>query len=131
MPKPYSVDLREKVIQAVEDGVSIPEAAVRFSVSQKVIYNWQHLKNNTNSLEPKKGYQKGHSHSIPDLDLFAEFAKKHTTLNVPQIAAEWKKKHGVKVGREAVRLSLKKIGFTFKKKPLGIKKQTQKSAMNI
>lgn len=131
MPKPYSVDLREKVIQAVEDGVGITETALRFGVGRKAIYEWKKLKEETGSLEPKTDYQKGHSHSIPDLVIFTEFAKKHQHLNIPQMVIEWAKFQGVTVGRDAMRLSLKKIDFTHKKKHLAIRKQIHKSAKTI
>jgi transposase-like protein len=41
MPKPYSYDLRQKVIQAIQlDGLKITEASLVFSISRNTIRLW-------------------------------------------------------------------------------------------
>ena len=41
MPKPYSYDLRQKVIQAIElDGMKKSEAAIAFQISRNTIDLW-------------------------------------------------------------------------------------------
>jgi transposase len=41
MPKPYSYDLRQKVIQAIKlDGFKISEASILFSISCNTIGLW-------------------------------------------------------------------------------------------
>jgi len=40
MPKPYSVDLRARVIEEAETGVSRREAAERFGISPSVVVIW-------------------------------------------------------------------------------------------
>src|SRR5712692_9006132 len=40
MPRPYSNDLRERAIEAVEAGASRREAADRFEVSPSSVINW-------------------------------------------------------------------------------------------
>jgi len=42
MARPYSVDLRERVMAAVADGCAIAEAARRFSVRVDAISDWNH-----------------------------------------------------------------------------------------
>jgi transposase len=46
----YSIDLKERVIAFVRDGGSKIEAARRYKVSRKAVYNWL----GATSLEPKK-----------------------------------------------------------------------------
>ena len=40
MPRPYSNDLRDRAIEAVEGGASWREAAERFEVSASTVINW-------------------------------------------------------------------------------------------
>ncbi len=43
MPKPYSLDLRERVLEAASEGLTVEEAAARFRVSAASIVRWRRL----------------------------------------------------------------------------------------
>ena len=43
MPNPYSLDLRERVLEAVAEGMTVAEAAARFRVSMASIVRWRRL----------------------------------------------------------------------------------------
>jgi len=60
MPKPYSIDLRERVVAAVEqDGLSRHEAASRFGVGVSTAINWVRRFRETGSVAPSRmgGYK--------------------------------------------------------------------------
>jgi transposase len=60
MGKPYSVDLRERVVTAVFEGMSTGEAAKRFCVSKAAAGAWARLKRKTGSVAPaRQGRPKG------------------------------------------------------------------------
>lgn len=123
----FSVDLRERVIKAIDDGMRITEAAKVFKVCRSVIYDWQNLQKTTNSLAPKSGYQNGHSHKITDWKQFEIFVEKHKCCTSAQMRIEWEKLTGVSMSESPMLRALKKIGYTVKKKLLVIPKQTKKS----
>ena len=59
MAKPYSVDLRERVVAAVEgEGMSRRAAAARFGVSYSAAIEWVRRRRETGSLKP--GQMGGH-----------------------------------------------------------------------
>ena len=59
MGKPYSMDLRERVVAAVEkDGLSCHEAAAQFGVGISTAINWARRKRETGSVAP--GQMGGH-----------------------------------------------------------------------
>jgi putative transposase len=59
MAKPYSIDLRERVVAAVErDGISRRKAAARFGVAISTVINWVRGFRATGSLAP--GQMGGH-----------------------------------------------------------------------
>ena len=51
--KPYSSDLRERIIASHEEGVSIRKLAKQFKVSKGMVWNLVKLKRKTGSIEPK------------------------------------------------------------------------------
>jgi len=110
-----SIDLRKRVIAAVDDGKRITDIAKLFQVKRRAIYRWLNLRKETNSLAPKTGYQKGHSHKITDWEKFKTFANDHRYLTIPKMTIEWKKITGVHVSKSVIQRALKKIGYTSKK----------------
>jgi putative transposase len=58
MPKPYSNDLRERLVAAVEGGLSRHRAAAQFDVSPSTAVNWVKRARETGSVEP--GQMGGH-----------------------------------------------------------------------
>jgi transposase len=111
----YSLDLRERVMNSISNGMRPVIAAKTFNVSRRVIYEWKDLLKETNSLKPKSGFQKGHSHKITDLEEFKDFAEKNGNLTVKMMIIEWTKLKNQTVSDSTMERALKKIGFTSKK----------------
>jgi transposase len=110
-----SVDLRERVIEAIEGGMRIVNAAKMFKIGRRSIYRWLDLKKETNSLAPKTCYQKGHSHKITDWENFKKFAEENRESSSPQMAKKWNMLTGSDVSDNVILKALKKIGYTSKK----------------
>lgn len=117
MGKPYSLDLRERVVAALEDGLSTRQAAARFSIGIATAGEWGRLKRSQGDVKPaKQGKPKG---SV--LDVHADFIlgalseKADLTLDelVERLAAE----RDVRVVRTAVWKFLDRHGQTHKKRP--------------
>ena len=125
----YSIDLRKRVIAAIDNGMRITEAAKIFKVCRSVIYDWQDLFKTTNNIAPKSGYQKGHSSKITDWDQFKLFVEKHKHCASPQMRTEWKKLTNVGMSESVMLRALKKIGYTSKKKLFVMPKQTKKNVI--
>ena len=118
-----SIDLRKRVIAAVDRGIRVTNVANTFKVSRKVIYNWLNLRKRTGNLEATVKYQKGHSHTITDWDQFKKFAEINKYCTIDELVIEWNKSNGTAVKNWTIQRALKKIGFTFKKKPSVILRQ--------
>ena len=120
-----SIDLRERVIAAIDKGMSATNAEKLFKVSRKTIYNWMVLRKETNSLAPKSGYQNGHSHTVKDWDSFRTFAKTNKYCTIEEMSVEWKKSTDGTISKSVIQRGLKKIDFTYKKKRLITSKPIQ------
>lgn len=118
MGKPYSMDLRERVVMAIEGGLSTGEAAKRFLIGKATAGAWGRLKRASGSVAPpKQGKPKG---SV--LDAHADFIfalidnAPDTTLE--EIAERLAEKRGVTVVSTAVWKFLDRHDMTHKKRPL-------------
>ena len=65
MSKPYSYDLRQKVIQAIKlDGLKISEASVLFSISRNTIGLWLKRQAETGDFQALPNEPPGNGHKI-------------------------------------------------------------------
>lgn len=111
MPSPYSNDLRTKVLAVhLLKQKSIVEIANNFQISAKTIRRWIKLKEETGSVYHKKGYQKGHSHAIKDLEKFKNIVENTAFSTVQEIVDVLKVGTVYSIGR-----ALKKIKYVKKK----------------
>lgn len=128
MPKPLSVDLRQRVIDSVDQGIRITDVAKTFKICRRVIYQWLSLKGTKGNLEPKSDYQNGHSHKITDWEKFKAFANEHKHLTIKEMRIIWEQITGTTMSNFVIQKALKKIDFTFKKKHSAMRKPIPKSA---
>ena len=117
MARAYSLDLRERVVTAIEEGLSTHQAAARFLIGIATAGSWARLKRSQGNVRPgRQGKPPG---SV--LDAHADFIlgvlanKPDTTLDelVALLAAE----RAVTVVRTAVWKFLDRRDMTHKKRP--------------
>lgn len=118
MGKPYSMDLRERVMAAIDGGMSTHQAAARFSIGVATAGTWARLKRSTGEVMPaKQGKPKG---SI--LDAHAEFIfgliRKVPDITLNEIAERLADERAVRVVSTAVWKFLDRHDMTHKKRPL-------------
>jgi len=117
MGKPYSVDLRERVVAATEAGTSIGEAAKRSCVSKAAAGSWTRFKRATGAVVPApQGKPKGSvldTHADFIFDVLAE-APDTTLVELAERLAE---ERGVKVVHTAVWKFLDRRDMTHKVRP--------------
>jgi len=116
MVRAYSMDLRERLVAAVEAGESRRAAARRFGVSASIAVKWLQRVDRTGSVAPDKmgGHRRPALEAHRDWVL-ARIAEK-PDLTLRALAAELSER-GVKAGQYAVWSFFKREGMTFKKNP--------------
>lgn len=116
MAKPYSQDLRERMVRAVRCGQSRHEVARMFNVSASCVIKLMQRVAATGSCEPRKfGGHKRYALTEHEDKLRALVAEK-PDLTITEL---WQKitAVGIKVGRSAVGRFLLHLKLTFKKNP--------------
>jgi transposase len=115
MPKSYSCDLRERVIEMVEAGASRHEAAEHFGVSVSSVVKWMQRWNESRSPAPKP-----RGGSISPLEQQAgrivAVITKQPDLTLEETAAELRK-HRIRTSRSSLSRFFRRHDITFKKKP--------------
>ena len=114
MPKPYSVDLRARVIEDVETGFSRREAAERYGISPSVVVIWVQRFEETGSVAAKPS-----GGSTSPLEQHAEFLLDlivdQPDLTLDEIVAAMRKRR-IAGSRSAVWRFFARRNISFKKK---------------
>ncbi|EAM49793.1 hypothetical protein CwatDRAFT_2547 [Crocosphaera watsonii WH 8501] len=127
MPAPYSYDLRTKVINAIDEGMTKTQASRLFGISRNTINLWLKKKEETGSYKAKVGYQKGYNRKIKDLDNFKQFVQIHGSKTQEEMAEIWP----TPVSDRTIGKALKKIGYTRKKKLTDREREMRKKDKNL
>jgi transposase len=114
MPKPYSLDLRERVVRFVEDGHSRHAAAAHFKVSVSFVVNLMKAVRMRGSFEPKPSGGRRHAKLEPHRSfLLAQIIEK-ADITMPELAAELAAT-GEKADPASLSCWLIRAGYRFKK----------------
>ncbi len=122
---PYSVDLRERVVAALRRGMTKKEASEVYAICKQTIYSWLALEKEQGHLEPKAGFQHGHSHGIKDLEAFRAYVDAHPDYTQEEFGEHFS------VGSSTISRTLIKIGYTRKKRAKPIPKEMKKKGKPI
>jgi transposase len=134
MGKPYSKDLRERVVGAAQDGATIPETAEQFGLSISSVVRFRRLHRETGSVSPAKfGGYKGYALAAHE-ELVRQLVAEQPDITLAEIKAVLATEK-VTVGRSSISRFLHHLKLRFKKKstsrrarPAGRRRRTQGSA---
>jgi transposase len=123
MPKPYSLDLRQKVINAIElDGMKKSEASAVFGISRNTIDLWLKRKAATGSVAPPVNSCARRQRRIPDWERFRAFAEQHRHKTQAEMAELWPGE----MSQRTISRALQQINWTRKKRPTATVSETSK-----
>lgn len=124
MPKPYSLDLRQKVINAIElDGMKKSEASGVFGLSRNTIDLWLKRKAATGSVAPQVNSKARRQRRITDWEEFRAFAEQHRHKTQTEMAECWPGQ----MSQRTISRALGVIDWTRKKRPTATVSETSKS----
>jgi transposase len=112
----YGIDLRQRVVDAIEDGLTHRQAAARFRVAVSTAGNWHRLWRATGSARPGKQGQPRHS----KLDAFEAqilaMVAENKDIALYEIADRLAEQYGVRAAPSTVWHFFDKRSITFKKR---------------
>jgi transposase len=113
MPRAYSVDLRERSLQALASGRTVTEVATIFGVSRYTLHRWRRQQATTGSLVP--GRPSGRPRRLTPTQEQAVARQVHATpdATLDELCAT----SPVPVSRATMGRIVQRLGLTRKKRP--------------
>ena len=114
MPRPFSLDLRERLVEAVNTGLSCNAVAKRFAVAPSSVIKLMQAYRETGSLAPKR--MGGHRKAIlaPHEEMLKALVAETPDATLAELLVALRKKR-IKVSRSALAAFLASLRLTFKK----------------
>jgi len=116
MAKPYSSDLRARIVRSVEEGVTLEETAERHHVSLSTVVRLLRLKRETGSVIPAQfgGYKR---HKLASHEgRIRQWVAEQPDITLAELKAKLTKVK-VMVSQSSIFRFLRHLNLTFKKKP--------------
>ena len=113
----YSMDLRGRVVAAVDKGLAKEDVAETFEVSVRTINRYLLLRRETESLEPRPIPG---GPPVKGAALAAGLAPQlegHADATLPEHCALWEAAGGGRVSEATMARAIKKLGWSLKKRP--------------
>ncbi len=130
MGRPYSEDLRLRVLSALDRGLTKMTAHRTFKVSRSTIDDWIALRERTGGVQANTTYRRGKAPCV-SWEEFAAFARQHSGCTLSQMAMAWHEQRGQAKSLKFFSRGLKRIGWTRKKRvcsmPSAIKRRGKSS----
>lgn len=116
MGRAYSQDLRLRVLEAIDGGMSKMQAHRTFRVSRSTIDDWLLLRAEQGHLRDKPRVRANSGGALGDKEMFAAFAARHHHSTLEQMSEAWAEETGQKLSINTFSLALKRLGWTRKKR---------------
>jgi transposase len=117
MARALSLDLRRRVVAAIDGGVSTREAARRFSIGIATAGDWHRLWRRTGDVQPGRQGKPEGSKLDPHEAFILGLIEESRDIALAEIAERLAEAHGISACPSTVWYFLDKRGITYKKSP--------------
>lgn len=111
----YSIDLRQRVLAAVDRGMPRADVVATFHVSSGSIKRWLRLRRTTGDLAPHPPSGRTATITPAHYPALVAQVQAHADATLAQHIAVWQASHGVTVSRWTMSRALRAAGWTRKK----------------
>ena len=114
----YSMDLRERVVAAVDRGTPRKEIVRTLGVSEPTIRRYLRLRRETGSVAPKPPPKRPFSigQSVEQRRALWKQLEEHNDTTLQRHCQLWERKQGVKVSISTMSRAIRRLGWTLKKR---------------
>jgi len=117
MARALGIDLRQRVVEAIEDGLSTREAARRFSIGIATAGAWHRLWRASGDVRPRRQGHPGRSKLDPHEAFILALIEETKDITLKEIAERLGSERGVGACPSTIWHFLARRGITFKKRP--------------
>jgi len=125
--KPYSLDLRQKIIEVyTKEKISGRQLAIRFKVALSFVQKLIKQYDNTGDIHPRPhGGGKKLKLTEEQLEILGEIVSKNNDATLEELCKLLQQRTTVKVSRATMGRMMQRLNFTFKKKRYRQQSETQ------
>jgi transposase len=116
---PYSVDLRERLLGAIDAGLSQAEASRLFAVGTSTIARWRQQRRDTGSLVPKVRTGRRPVIGPEQADALRDQVAADPDATLADHCASWASRQGVRGCVPTMSRAICRLGITVEKSPPG------------
>jgi transposase len=127
MASPYSDDLRQKAVDAIDRGERQSQVCQMFNISRNTLNLWLKRRQQTEEVGAIRDYRRGPQPKIADLEQFRDFAQRHGHLTQQDMAEQWCEP----ISDRTIGKALKRIEFTRQKRHIAIERGMKPSAKHF
>jgi transposase len=118
MTKPLSLDLRQRVIGAIDGGLSCRAAAKRFGIARSAVVKWRRIWLDTGSVAPRAQGGDTRSGRIEAVGpAILGMVAEAPGLTLVEIAERLEREHGERFAPSIVHRFLHRRGWSFRRSP--------------
>ena len=129
MGKAYSVDLRLRVLAAIDGGLSKMQAHQTFHISRSTIDDWLKLRQQTGSV--KVPQRRSDKRGLGAHESFAAFVERHQHSTLEQMRQAWQQETQQSLSIMSFSRALRQHGYTHKKRATSTANDATKSARSL
>lgn len=117
MPKPYAMELRERVVSAVDGGMTQDEAAEVFSVGLKTVNRWVARRRETGSIRPSPmgGAHRACIVDEPGAALIRDILECVPDSTLRELCLWYESERGVRVSPQTMSDTVRRLNLTRKR----------------
>ena len=110
-----SLDLRQRIVRALETGDKRAHIATRFDVSQSSVYRIQQQWKRQGDLAPKKRPGRGHTLKDEELPALETLVQQQADPTGASLVEAWQQVSGKTIGLSTMHRALHRLKLSFKK----------------
>lgn len=125
--RPFSLDLRQRIVDALQSGQTRPEVAARFGVSPATVGRFARQWRENHNLSPRPITGRPRAISLAHKELLRSLVTRQSDATLESLSQDLEEKTGKKVSLSALQRNLIWLGFSYKKSPASLPREIPRS----
>lgn len=111
----YSLDLRERVVRALQNGMKQKQVAEQFDVSLSSVQRFAYLHRTQGHLRTKPHPGRKTAIGADQGPELLRLLTQEDTLSLPRLAKTWQERTGKPISTSTIYYAVKRLGYSYKK----------------
>lgn len=125
--RPFSLDLRERIVEALQSGQTRSEAAERFEVSLATVDRFAKQWREQSDLAPRPITGRPRAILNTEVELLQTVIATQKDVTLESLSQALEEKIGKKISLSALQRNLVWLGYSYKKSPISLPNATKRS----